>query len=86
MCIVIFENSIKLLLILNDFPWHNYGDIHCDITHTTSALLGARLFLEFVILRPLGRDEMIGLILGLRLAKERRCYKVTPSLIGWAQA
>ena len=26
-----------------------------------------------------------GLILGLRSANERRCYKVTPSLIGWAQ-
>ena len=27
-----------------------------------------------------------GLILGLRPANERRRYKVTPSLIGWAQA
>ena len=26
-----------------------------------------------------------GLILGLRLANERRRYKVTPSLIGWEQ-
>ena len=26
-----------------------------------------------------------GLILGLRPANERRCYKVTPSLIGWVQ-
>ena len=26
-----------------------------------------------------------GLILGLRQANERRRYKVTPSLIGWAQ-
>ena len=26
-----------------------------------------------------------GLILGLHPANERRCYKVTPSLIGWAQ-
>ena len=26
-----------------------------------------------------------GLILGLRPANERRCYKVMPSLIGWAQ-
>ena len=26
-----------------------------------------------------------GLILGLRSANERRRYKVTPSLIGWAQ-
>ena len=25
------------------------------------------------------------LILGLHPANERRCYKVTPSLIGWAQ-
>ena len=28
---------------------------------------------------------VIGLILGLHLAKEKRRYKVTPSLIGWAQ-
>ena len=27
-----------------------------------------------------------GLILGLQPANERRRYKVTPSLIGWAQA
>ena len=26
-----------------------------------------------------------GLILGVRPANERHCYKVTPSLIGWAQ-
>ena len=29
--------------------------------------------------------QQLGLILGLRLANERRRYKVTPSLIGWAQ-
>ena len=28
---------------------------------------------------------LAGLILGLRPANERRRYKVTPSLIGWAQ-
>ena len=28
--------------------------------------------------------ELSGLILGLRPANERRRYKVTPSLIGWA--
>ena len=28
----------------------------------------------------------IGMILGLHPANERRRYKVTPSLIGWAQA
>ena len=27
-----------------------------------------------------------GLIIGLRLANERRCYFVTTSLIGWMQA
>ena len=33
------------------------------------------------------RDHITtGLILGLRPASERRRYKVTPSLIGWAQA
>ena len=26
-----------------------------------------------------------GLILGLRLANEKRRYKVTPSVIGWSQ-
>ena len=29
--------------------------------------------------------DMLGLILGLRPANERRRYKVTPSHIGWAQ-
>ena len=29
--------------------------------------------------------RVTGLILGLRPANERRRYKVTPSLIGWAQ-
>ena len=30
-------------------------------------------------------DNNPGMILGLRRANERRRYKVTPSLIGWAQ-
>ena len=30
-------------------------------------------------------DHFTGLILGLCPANERRRYKVTPSLIGWAQ-
>ena len=30
-------------------------------------------------------STITGLILGLRSANERRRYKVTPSLIGWAQ-
>ena len=30
-------------------------------------------------------DQYTGLILGLRPANERRRYKVTTSLIGWAQ-
>ena len=30
-------------------------------------------------------DVFLGLILGLHPANERRPYKVTPSLIGWAQ-
>ena len=30
-------------------------------------------------------DGTSGLILGLRSANERCCYKVTPSLIGWVQ-
>ena len=29
--------------------------------------------------------SLAGLILGLRPANERRCYKTTPSLIGWVQ-
>ena len=32
----------------------------------------------------MGPDDT-GLILGLRPANEKRRYKVTPSLIGWAQ-
>ena len=31
------------------------------------------------------KDTYAGFILGLRSANERRRYKVTPSLIGWAQ-
>ena len=34
----------------------------------------------------IANDICTGLILGLRPANERRRYKVTPSLIGWAQA
>ena len=35
---------------------------------------------------PLDRGNLpTRLILGLRLANERRRYKVTPSLIGWVQ-
>ena len=34
----------------------------------------------------MSRDQLSGLILGLRSANERRRYKVKPSLIGWAQA
>ena len=30
-------------------------------------------------------ERITGLILGLRPVNERRRYKVTPSLIGWAQ-
>ena len=32
-----------------------------------------------------GKKQTAGLILGLRLANERRRYKITPSLTGWAQ-
>ena len=41
--------------------------------------------------RKCGKDiaveagPILGLILGLHPANERRRYKVTPSLIGWAQ-
>ena len=31
------------------------------------------------------QDGETGMILGLHPDNERRCYKVTPSLIGWAQ-
>ena len=34
---------------------------------------------------PTAQNNPTGLILGLRPANERRRYKVTPSLIGWAQ-
>ena len=30
-------------------------------------------------------DDTTGMIIGLHPANERRRYKVTPSLIGWAQ-
>ena len=43
----------------------------------------------FITLRPKQDGyhfaDNAGLILGLRPANERRRYKVTPSLIGWAQ-
>ena len=32
------------------------------------------------------RDNITGLILGLRPTNERRCYFITTSLIVWAQA
>ena len=32
-----------------------------------------------------GKAQVSGLILGLHPANERRRFKVTPSLIGWAQ-
>ena len=34
---------------------------------------------------PGAEYQVTGLILGLHPANERRRYKVTPSLIGWAQ-
>ena len=37
------------------------------------------------LLSVLQRDSIAGLILGLRLASERRRYTITPFLIGWAQ-
>ena len=40
---------------------------------------------NFTIMKSFLLQWMSGLILGLRPANERRCYKVTPSLIGWAQ-
>ena len=40
----------------------------------------------FVLKMIENENTLTWLILGLRTANERRRYKVTPSLIGWAQA
>ena len=57
---------------------------HGIIFRIAGPLLG---YLEAVLLNKLSkcRCRISGLILGLRLTNERRRYKVTPSLIGWAQ-
>ena len=48
---------------------------------------GSPLYLTWgtLVLGNDGTEHNSGLILGLRPANERRRYKVTPSLIGWAQ-
>ena len=40
---------------------------------------------NIMVIDALAPDISLGLILGLRPADEGRRYKVTPSLIGWAQ-
>ena len=47
--------------------------------------LKSRLFIDADIRDNQNIPRASGLILGLRPANERRRYKVTPSLIGWAQ-
>ena len=44
------------------------------------------IFLDNNFVAKVREKIYAGLILGLRPANERRRYKVTPSLIGWAQA
>ena len=44
------------------------------------------LFSSINICEPWLTNQDAGLILGLRPANDRRRYKVTPSLIDWAQA
>ena len=55
-----------------------YDKLWPEITLTVNAL--QQLNLKVIIIQ-----QTTGLILGLRPANERRRYKVTPSLIGWAQ-
>ena len=63
------------------FQWQedHYSDclsVKCLYIESGPQLFGANWWQQ----KPLP-----GLILGLRPANERRCYNVTPSLIGWAQ-
>ena len=53
-----------------------------DIKHLMNSY---RYYFLFRFVTMFLRRENIGLILGLRPANERRRYKVTPSLIGWAR-
>ena len=54
------------------------------ITYTV-LLITIMLWTCMKLLSVLQRDSIAGLILGLRLASERRRYTITPFLIGWAQ-
>ena len=66
-----------------NLPWNYDG----NIIHKTGPCIGKML--AWLPLWPcpgsLWHVLCSGLILGLHPANERRCYKVTPSLIGWVQ-
>ena len=57
------------------------GRMFCDLLHGNET--GRH---TLVILKVKAEIWVTGLVLGLRPAHERRCYFVTPSLIGWVQA
>ena len=44
-----------------------------------------KAFTSHYVIMPFCTYDLSGLILGMRPANEGRRYKVTPSLIGWAQ-
>ena len=71
-----------LLVKLESFPSYN----SCSIRATFCYLVTTAVLLPGLsILFTHARRDTAGLILGLRPASEKRPYKVTPSLTGWAQ-
>ena len=71
--------GILVRTVITALPWDVMKSLHVSRTLTPSVLRtvnrGKRRYLP----------SFTGLNLGLRPANERRRYKVTPSLIGWAQ-
>ena len=64
---------LSVIFIFNEMNWITTGYEEIKICSSSSYLKQVKCKIK-----P-------GLILGLRPANETRCYKVTPSLIGWAQ-
>ena len=77
--------------MLNDQIWRHNSFKASEIIIMISILIYFDLnycvaLCDIVLCRTvLSNGASSGLILGLRPANERRRYKVTPSLIGWAQ-
>ena len=67
-------NSLNGLLSASYMKMHSLRSVH---SFESKCLICNRLYDISTM--------YVGLILGLRPASERRRYKVTPSLIGWAQ-